>query len=587
MVALTTRTQYIMARVKNSWMARFKKEAVILLIILGTIMVTRLPRLYGPIDITWDGGVYYILGTSLAEGKGYRLLNEPGEIEAIQYPPLLPLIVAAHQCLLGTNNLLVVGPWLRIFYFFLSICLIIAVYLLARLYLQPEFALLAALMCALYFYIYYWADTLYTEIPFCLTTVLFVLCNRRWDRTPYGIAACVLAMASYLLRTSGIALLIAWVAESLLRGRYRQALIRTGAALVPVILWQGHIAQVQNSQQYKHPAYAYQRAPYQYTNVTYPENMSLIDPFKPELGHADKIRMLQRVARNLMAMPQTLGEPVSAPTNFWQAQLEAVLSLFGSKWEVPQWLVTIPITLIGCLVIGGIVLLWVRHEWFIPLYVISSVLVTCMSPWPEQLSRYITPLNPFLSLSLLYLLAKISEWRIRQVLGRYRKVSLTLTVMLLAIIFLSQGLTLTQSYIRGNRQVTYYDMNGNEVKSPLLFFDYRWEPVNTALEWLRRHCEPGQVIAATNPHVAYLRTGLKAVLLPLEADNERAQQLLDSVPVRYVVLDTLEKPGISERYAAPTIEKHPQLWKLIYLAPNGGARIYERVHQRLEQGRHD
>ncbi len=58
--------------------------------------------------------VYYVLGTSLAEGKGYRLLNEPGEIQANQYPPLLPLIIAAHQIVLGTSDPHVVGPWLRL-----------------------------------------------------------------------------------------------------------------------------------------------------------------------------------------------------------------------------------------------------------------------------------------------------------------------------------------------------------------------------------------------------------------------------------------------------------------------------------------
>ena len=60
-------------------------------------LAVSIPRLNGPIDLRWDAGTYYVLGTALAEGKGYRLLNEPGEIEAVQYPPLLPLIVAAHQ----------------------------------------------------------------------------------------------------------------------------------------------------------------------------------------------------------------------------------------------------------------------------------------------------------------------------------------------------------------------------------------------------------------------------------------------------------------------------------------------------------
>jgi hypothetical protein len=573
---MVTQTRRV-ARAKSSWTAQFKKEVVILLILIGAVMVSWLPRLRGPIDITWDGSVYYILGTSLAEGKGYRLLNEPGEIEAIQYPPLLPLMVAAHQKLLGTSDFLVVGPWLRIFYFFLSLCFTVASYFLTRLYLSPEFALPATLVCVLHSFVYYWADTLYAEIPFGLATVLFVLCNRKSERTAYGIAAGALAAAAYLLRTLGTALLVTWVGESLLQRRYRQMFFRAGVALVPIILWQAHIARVQNSQQYRHPAYAYQRAPYQYSNVTYVENSSLIDPFKPELGRADAIKVLQRVGGNLLAMPQALGEPVSAPASFWRAQLTWLPSLVGSNWAVPRWLVAIPITLMGCLVISGMVLLWIRREWFIPLYFSAYVLVMCLTPWPDQMPRYFTPLTPFLALSFFYFLASVATWRSRQDTGWHEKAGLAIAVLLLAMIFFLQGLTLTPTYAKGRRLVTYYDTGGNEIKYSLFYYDSRWEPVNTALEWLRRHAQPGEVVAATAPHSAYLRTGLKAVLPPLEAESEQAQRLLDSVPVKYVVLDLLETPGISERYAAPTIEKHPQLWKLIYLAPGGGARIYERA----------
>ena len=60
------------------------------------------PRLRGPLDLRYDAGVYYILGRSLAEGHGYRLLNEPGAIEAIQYPPVLPAVAALHRA--GPGN---------------------------------------------------------------------------------------------------------------------------------------------------------------------------------------------------------------------------------------------------------------------------------------------------------------------------------------------------------------------------------------------------------------------------------------------------------------------------------------------------
>lgn len=59
-------------------------RSVIVLSPIVIAVASWLPRFHGPLDLRWDSGAYCILGTSLAEGKGYRLLNEPGEIEAVQ-----------------------------------------------------------------------------------------------------------------------------------------------------------------------------------------------------------------------------------------------------------------------------------------------------------------------------------------------------------------------------------------------------------------------------------------------------------------------------------------------------------------------
>ena len=75
-------------------MLRLRKRAFqlsLIAILVGVALISWSSRLIGPIDLRYDASTYFILGTSLAEGKGYRLLNEPGEIEATQYQPLLPL----------------------------------------------------------------------------------------------------------------------------------------------------------------------------------------------------------------------------------------------------------------------------------------------------------------------------------------------------------------------------------------------------------------------------------------------------------------------------------------------------------------
>ena len=47
-------------------------------VVVAIALLLWLPRLSGPIDLRWDGGVYYLLGTSLAQGHGYRIASEPG-----------------------------------------------------------------------------------------------------------------------------------------------------------------------------------------------------------------------------------------------------------------------------------------------------------------------------------------------------------------------------------------------------------------------------------------------------------------------------------------------------------------------------
>ena len=55
----------------TTFLGRFWGELTVLVLAI----VLWLPRLTGPIDLRWDAGVYYLLGTSLATGQGYRILS--------------------------------------------------------------------------------------------------------------------------------------------------------------------------------------------------------------------------------------------------------------------------------------------------------------------------------------------------------------------------------------------------------------------------------------------------------------------------------------------------------------------------------
>ena len=351
------------------WLASDRQCLLILLLVAAALW---LPRLRGPIDLRYDGGAYYVLGTSLAEGRGYRLLNEPGEIEAIQYPPLLPLLVAAHQWALGSDDPVPVGEWLRLCYMLLSVACTLATYALCRELLPARHALLATLFSSLAVYTYFLSDLCFAETPFTLTTTLFVIAVRRPGRLALVLQA-VLAAASFLLRTLGIALLFAWVGESLLARRYRQAATRAAVALVPVLLWQGYIQEVRSGPEYQAQSYAYQRADYQYYNVGYFENLSYIDPFAPELGKASSADWARRLGTNLLRMPAAWGEAVSSRAEWSTSQIQRLNH--SRSLAIPTWLVQVPLLALGVLISWGLFLLALRGETLIPLYVAGSVAI--------------------------------------------------------------------------------------------------------------------------------------------------------------------------------------------------------------------
>src|SRR5437773_8837956 len=135
-------------------------------VIIAIAVALWAPRISGPIDLRWDAGTYYMLGSSLATGQRYRILSEPGSPEALQYPPLLPAIVAVCQRALGSTNAAVVGPWLRILYAVLFLGYALAVLALAKRYVRPLFAVTAVAFTLLQPNTIWLSDLLHTEIPF-------------------------------------------------------------------------------------------------------------------------------------------------------------------------------------------------------------------------------------------------------------------------------------------------------------------------------------------------------------------------------------------------------------------------------------
>jgi hypothetical protein len=506
------------------------------------------PRFSGPIDLRWDAGVYYVLGTSLSTGQGYRILSEPGSPEAVQYPPFLPTIVAVFQRIIRSTNPDVVAPWLRILYALLFLAYALAVLALAKRYLRPVFAVTAVAFTLLQPNTIWLSDLLFTEIPFALVSVLFVLVavdgpfsSRPWLRE---VLSFVLATAGFLLRSIGVALLAAWALEALVGRRWRLALARAFLTVLPVIAWQTYVMRVTHSYEYQHPAYAHQRAFYQIYNVSYAENMGLTDSSHSGLEHMRLSALTKSLRANTRPLIESFGEALSTSRR-------------------------VPTLVLSALAFVGLAML-VRHRARMMLFIVLvSVAVVWPWPWRNQFYRYQVPLAPFLMIGVMAafddLWAALKALPVRPVIAIIGRIEIA---ALITFAFVCQISSIWKLFSdRAVRAASY--MPGREVAGPRFFYySESWRGWDVAIAWIQSHSDPKAIILTRSPQLCYLRTGRRAVLLPLDRNQHRTRELLESVPVSYVLLE-LNIDRI------PAIENDSQRWRAVESVKP--VRLYERI----------
>jgi len=543
------------------------------LVLLAVTLALWADRLRGPLDLRWDAGAYYATGVALGEGRGYRLLNEPGDPEAVQYPPGLPLIVAAAVRLLGTRDPDVVGEGLRTVWLLLSVVQLQLGYSLARRWLAPMGALAAGLAAALAFPTYYFSDLLFAELPFAVVLGAFLLLDRRRDSRARFALEAGLAAAAFLLRTLGLALMLAWVGERLLARQWRAALVRLAIAALPVAGWGAWVRSVTRSDEYRHPAYEYQRADYQYHNVPYASNLRLREPFVPEAGALTTADLLQRVGRHAVALPQHLASTLTTSKRLWSNVVVRTLQPVAPQ-AAGRTIGHLSLWAIGLAALLGIALLAARGERRSVLAFALTAAMLCTTPWPEQFQRYLMPFAPFLAVAFVVAVKRLAGPGGPSLPARSRSILAAAAVAGL----LAGGLVVARAAFR-SRAIEPVALVGRSDASGgarPFYHDLPWQELDRALEWIRERAALSDRIVSSEPHYAWIRTGLRAVLPPLVVEPAEALRLLDTVPARWVVVDRLRHLDASKRYALPAVASDPSRWERVFVTSANGAQVFRR-----------
>jgi hypothetical protein len=345
--------------------------------------------------------------------------------------------------------------------------------------------------------------------------------------------------------------------------------------VVAVATWQVYVHQVKSGAEFSRPAYSYQRAAYQFYNVGYIENMSYVDPFRPELGLARRRDLVDRLGTNLQAIPTALGEAATLQRGWYVGEVARVRERFPALTP-PDWMISATVWVLSAMVLGGLVLLARAGHWLPVVYVAGSIALIVVTPWPAQFSRYLVPLAPILALAFVWAPAEAARRAGESNARGWRAASLVGHTMI-AFVLVQEVYTVYKLFTKHHQPAEMTDEGGNIHHYRLFFYDLPWRLHDEGLDWLGRQKSHQAIIATSTPHLAYLRTGMRAVMPPYEIDSVKAAELLDGIPVTYLVVDQLSFLDVSRRYAAPVPRAATAQWPQVYAMSDSGPRIYRRA----------
>jgi hypothetical protein len=195
-----------------------------------------------PVGVVADDAFYVILARSLATGQGYHALNLPGHPAGTHFPPGYPALLALLSFVAPAFPASV-----AVFKAFNAVFLAAAAVLVARLLhrrlgMGGGWSIAVGAVTAVSMPLLILSNLVLSELCFlAVLLALLVALERMMDAPASAARAILLGVAiglCALVRTHGVVLVPAAALVLLLRRRWREATLLTGAAVVTLLPWQ-------------------------------------------------------------------------------------------------------------------------------------------------------------------------------------------------------------------------------------------------------------------------------------------------------------------------------------------------------------
>lgn len=439
-----------------------------------------------------DDAWYMMLAKALAEGQGYRLINMPGGASVVpMYPPGFPAILSV---IFRVHPAFPANVWLLksvSVMAMLGVAWLSYVYLYRHRELPRHIAAMAAVAVALTpSFVFLATSTVMSECVFALGQLGAVVLAHRASSAPSGrewtplVCAALMAAATVLVRSVGVAVVAAVLFHLLYARHWKRAAIFAAVVAVCLLPWLVYSrinAPTPEQQQTHRGAILY----------SYGEQFWMRWAGSASTGRIAVGELPERITTNVIDVAGRGMGGIFAPVLLRGSEEsgEELLTIGGSVGWTFVGMGNLPVNMAVSSVFAAVVLIgFVRAarqptpaEFLLPISLAITVL------WPWWTFRFVVPLTPFLFFYLVKGLSIGADLRVPR-------------IALLAIV----GLHLydhTGYVVRARANPSSIDWIG------------RFAEVESVMEWMGGHLEPGGVTATTNPPLVHLHTGAKTITL--------------------------------------------------------------------------
>jgi len=456
-----------------------------------------------------DNASYYMLGKSLSQGEGYVNISKLSKTPNNHYPPGYPAVLAAGM--IFSDNFV----FLKMLNGLFLLGTVLITYLLASRYCgSRSLGFICGLLVAANFHLQQYGSMLMSEVPFAFFSLFSLYFITKWSDNAFRIsihfwAALLLAVISYYIRTLGIALIGGILIYMLLERQWRAAGIFAGGFIVAALPWFIRGRSLGGG--------------------SYLKQLTLINPYRPELGQADTSDFMARFFENLTRYLSTEIPYAIFAGDMPDYRAEAG----GTGWFTG--LLIIGLALFGILRLG-------RIRWLILAYLVATFGILMF--WPDVWVgvRFMIPVIPLLLMGMLngvYLLIEIV----------FRGARRTFNPLWLIVLAPFMAAPLAGLHEQAN-----------------LPLHPAWQNYYAMAEWLKANGEKNVVVSCGKPNLFYLYSGTFTMRYAFEEDPAKLIRDLEEEQVDYVVLDQVY--GNTIRYLLPAIKAFPDRFEQVYYKQN-------------------